>query len=329
MILNKKAIKYSIHAQPNHPLAKLWGINDIDVPEWLDAEKYLIMIDGILRQILAEDNFIASFGGTYIDKFKNCLVVNTVDYSKIEELLALPKISPYNESLHFENVTTSIKQLKDYFQEITLIADKFINAVEPFNPKIIYATTQSVSQNMIRPRRRDVNSRDLDVKYLVMICTLQPQGIAMILRAAVKTIFFYSPWNSNSLVLPIGPIRFESRAVIRVDNENLDPQFVIRNDDANQYKELIIINDGTISSHYAHVCKSGVITHLTCGYALGDAGGPVFSFASEENLHSVDVYGIVVTVGLGICAVQSLDTILLNFRAELKFLKIFCLCEGS
>ncbi|CAG8720509.1 40793_t:CDS:2 [Gigaspora margarita] len=108
---------------------------------------------------------------------------------------------------------------------------------------------------------------------------------------------------------------FYDFAVIIVENENLDPQFIIRNDDADQYRELIIIYDGLISSHYAHICKSGFITHLTCGYVLGldgvyygieennnkvveliitdlygllgDAGGSVFSFASSESLHSV------------------------------------------
>ncbi|RIB24568.1 hypothetical protein C2G38_2168216 [Gigaspora rosea] len=160
---------YSIYAQQNHPLAKLWGINDTEVLEWLDAEKYLIMIDGILNLILKQDNFISGFGGTYIDIFANWLVVNTVDDSKIGELLALTQINPYKESLHFEIVTNSMNKLNDYFRTIKLIADnykprgaliypdmgfnniviyffdshinntEFINAVEPFNPKIIYA----------------------------------------------------------------------------------------------------------------------------------------------------------------------------------------------
>ncbi|KAF0557221.1 S1 family peptidase [Gigaspora margarita] len=412
---------YSIYAQQNHPLAKLWGISDTEVPEWLDAEKYLIMIDGILRPILEWDkNFSSSFGGTYIDIFKNWLVVNTVDYSKVEELLALPQISPYNKSLYFENVTDSIEQLKYSLQEITLIADsydvrgaliytnmelnniviyffdtlinhtEFINAVEPFNPEIIYASTQSFSQNMIRPRRRDVNSRDLVVKVSggdgvyneagggVMCsigCWLKHQRTSDNLyittaghcydEGSDENYFYYSPWNSNSHVLPIGSIQFESRAdgfydfaVIIVENENLDPQFIIRNDDADQYRELIIINDGLISSHYAHICKSGVITHLTCGYVLGfdgvfygieennnkvveliitdlyglsgDAGGSVFSFASSENLHSVGVHGIVVTVGPGISAVQSLDTILYFVHDKLGiFRDVMVYVEGS
>ncbi|KAF0514966.1 hypothetical protein F8M41_017480 [Gigaspora margarita] len=151
---------YSIYTLQNHPLAKLWRINDTEVPEWLNAEKHLIMIYGNLRPILAQINFISSFGGPYINIFENC---------------------PYKESLHFENVTNSMVQLKFYFQEITLLANnfdvrgalvyidiglnniviyffesdidntKFINAVEPFNPEIIYANTQSVLQNIIRP----------------------------------------------------------------------------------------------------------------------------------------------------------------------------------
>ncbi|RIB05641.1 hypothetical protein C2G38_2219087 [Gigaspora rosea] len=93
---------YSIYAQQNHPLAKLWGINDAEVPEWLGTESHLKLIDGILRPILEfDDNFSSS------------------------ELLALPQISPFNESLHFENVTYSMKELKDYFQGITLMADSY------------------------------------------------------------------------------------------------------------------------------------------------------------------------------------------------------------
>ncbi|CAG8772440.1 24372_t:CDS:2, partial [Gigaspora margarita] len=51
-----------------------------------------------------------------------------------------------------------------YFFDTLINHTEFINAVEPFNPEIIYASTQSFLQNMIRPRRRDVNSRDLVVK---------------------------------------------------------------------------------------------------------------------------------------------------------------------
>ncbi|RIB12663.1 hypothetical protein C2G38_2041635 [Gigaspora rosea] len=383
---------YSIYAQQNHPLAKLWGINDTEVPEWLDAEKYFIMIDEILRPILAEDNFISSFGGTYIDIFKNWLVVNTVDYSKVEELLALPQVSPYSESLHFKNVTNSMEQLKYYFGEITLIANtyevrgaliyinmefnniviyffvthidhtEFINAVEPFNPKIIYVSTRSVSQTIIRPRRRDVNSRDLEVKVFGGDGVYnKAAGHCYDIESYGENYFYYSPWNSNSnALLPIGGVEYESKAdgfydfvVIRVENVDLNPQFIIRNDD-DQYRELIIINNGLISSHYAHICKSGVITHLTCGYVLGfdgafygieenddvfeliitdlygflgDAGGSVFSFAS---LNTVNVHGIVVTVGPGICAVQSLFTIFNVLHDKLRlFYDIMVYVEGS
>ncbi|RIB05419.1 hypothetical protein C2G38_2148556 [Gigaspora rosea] len=395
---------YSIYAQQNHPLAKLWGINDTEVREWLDAESHLILVDGILRPILDNNTFSSSFGGTYIDIFQNWLVVNTVNYSKVEELLALPDISPFKQSLHFENVTYSMKELKDFFQEITLMADsydvrgaliyinvelnnvviyffysgidntEFIDNVVPLGPEIIYADPQFASQNIIRPRQRDVNSRNIVVNVFggdgvynvadgVGLCSvgfwLKHQHLQN--RFYITTAlhcyqyvdpnyFYYTPWNSNLHELAIGPDIYEGRdygpydlVIISVENEDLNPQFVIRNDDADQYRELIIINDTIISSNYAHICKSGVITHLTCGYVLGfdgmfygieendrtleliitdlygllgDAGGSVFSFASPNNLLAVNGHGAVVTVGPGICAVQSLDTILFVFRSH-------------
>ncbi|CAG8835489.1 16014_t:CDS:2, partial [Gigaspora margarita] len=112
-----------------------------------------------------------------------------------------------------------------------------------------------------------------------------------------QNYFYYLPWNSKSSTLPIGPTFYESIPY--------DPQFVIRNDDADQYKKLIIINGELIFSHHAHICKSGILMFLICSYVLdlegvfcrivndytaqllvtdmysflGDASGPVSSFA--------------------------------------------------
>ncbi|KAF0559604.1 hypothetical protein F8M41_005296 [Gigaspora margarita] len=91
---------YLVYASQNHPLAKLWDIYDEHVPEWLEFERYLIDLDDILRPILEEESFISSFGGTYINIFNETITVNTVDFSKVDELLALPEINPYNNSLH-------------------------------------------------------------------------------------------------------------------------------------------------------------------------------------------------------------------------------------
>ncbi|RIB06949.1 hypothetical protein C2G38_2215768 [Gigaspora rosea] len=82
----------------NHPLAILWGIEDEYAPEWLEYERHLITIDDILRPILEEESFISNFGGTYINIFNGTITVNTVNFSKVDELLALPQINPYNNS---------------------------------------------------------------------------------------------------------------------------------------------------------------------------------------------------------------------------------------
>ncbi|KAF0534074.1 hypothetical protein F8M41_010248 [Gigaspora margarita] len=255
----------------------------------------------------------------------------------------------------------------------------FIDNVELFNPEIIYADPQFASQNIVRPRIRDVNSRHLVVNVFSgdgvynlagggSLCSvgfwLKHQYLQnhFYITTAFHcyenevhgaNYFYHTPWNSNLHELPIGPAQYEGReygaydfVVILVENEDLNPQFVIRNDDAVKYRELIIINDELISSHYAHICKSGVMTHLTCGYVLGfdgvfygieqndltvelivtdlygllgDTGWSVFSFASPEDLSLVNGHGTVVTVGPGICAVQSLNTILFVFRSRNAF----------
>ncbi|CAG8746788.1 34988_t:CDS:1, partial [Racocetra persica] len=170
---------YSVYAQQNHPLAQLWNISDADVPEWLESERHLIGIDDILRPILEDDYFISSFGGTYIDIFVELIYVNTVDFSKVDELLALPQIKPHKNFIYFREANNSMSQLKHNFGKISFLArindaqklyiltdmeynnivlyffdrhidnSEFLNAVERFNPIILYFDEP---QTIIRPR---------------------------------------------------------------------------------------------------------------------------------------------------------------------------------
>ncbi|CAG8697830.1 11321_t:CDS:2, partial [Racocetra persica] len=145
----------------NHPLARLWNISDADVPEWLESERNLVAIDDILRPILEDDSFISSFGGTYIDIFSELIIVNTVDFSKVNELLALPQIKPYKKLLYFREANNSMSQLKHNFREISYLA-RFLNAVERFHPAIFYVNEEplSVPQTIIRPRSGVVGNYD-------------------------------------------------------------------------------------------------------------------------------------------------------------------------
>ncbi|KAF0430804.1 S1 family peptidase [Gigaspora margarita] len=189
---------YSIYAGQYHPLAKLWHVDDIEIPMFLKIERNLIWIDEILRPILEQDDFISNFGGTYINIFKNYIVVNTVNNSKVNYLLSLPQIIPYKDFLYFIKANNSLSQMQHDFSGIKGLVQKirpnqlfiytdmeinnnviylldrnfnnseFIDATKPFNPTIIYRKYQknlSVSQNLAQSRR-DVDSRNLEVEVL-------------------------------------------------------------------------------------------------------------------------------------------------------------------
>lgn len=116
----------------------------------------------------------------------------------------------------------------------------------------------------------------------------------------------------------------------------------VRNTDSELYNELWIIDDTPVSSHGAHICKSGFSTHVTCGYVLsfngffinefsfgreliigtiesksGDSGGTVFSY---QDLRSVSLIGIHSASGYVSVSVP-LRTILDKFEIEPYLLK--------
>ncbi|CAG8822260.1 35703_t:CDS:1, partial [Gigaspora margarita] len=172
---------YPIYAEQHHPLAKLWEVDDAEVPELLERERTLIAIDKNLSSILEQDDFISSFGGTSIDIFENHIVVNTVNFSKVEDLLALHQIKPHENVLHFKQTNNSMSRLKYNFDQIVRqvnlirpslvivytdmldnnnviyvpnITDytEFINATKPFDPIIIDISNSSASQNLAQSR---------------------------------------------------------------------------------------------------------------------------------------------------------------------------------
>ncbi|CAG8566955.1 31412_t:CDS:2 [Gigaspora margarita] len=140
------------------------------------------MYPNVLRPILEEESIISSFGGTYINIFNGTIIVNTVVFSKVEELLALPQITPYNHSLDFKEVNNSLNKLKNNFGEISWLSKikhaknlyiltdmeynnivlyffnrndnntEFLDAAKPFNPAIFYFDGEETPQTIIRPR---------------------------------------------------------------------------------------------------------------------------------------------------------------------------------
>ncbi|CAG8488233.1 26255_t:CDS:1, partial [Gigaspora margarita] len=136
---------YSIYAEQNHPLAELWEVEDNEVPKLLERERNLIAIDKILRPILEQDNFISSFGGSTIDLEEDIITVHTVDFSKVDDLLALPQINPYMDFLSFDKAenSMSLNQLEYNFDQITFEASSI-------RPKMTFIYTElGINNNVL------------------------------------------------------------------------------------------------------------------------------------------------------------------------------------
>ncbi|KAF0547910.1 hypothetical protein F8M41_000261 [Gigaspora margarita] len=92
--------------------------------------------------------------------------------------------------------------------------------------------------------------------------------------------FYYLPWDQQRTNVFIGPmvkysinpydyglISFRGRS-----RRPIKARPIVRNTDSNICKELPIHDTTQVSSHGAHLCKSGYQTHATCGYVKGFNG---------------------------------------------------------
>ncbi|KAF0537277.1 hypothetical protein F8M41_008444 [Gigaspora margarita] len=126
------------------------------------------------------------------------------------------------------------------------------------------------------------------------------------------------PWNSTPTykigelqVYYLEPIDF---GIIYISNNDIQPVPCVRNTDSEQYKELFIKDVILVSSNGAHLCLSGIRSHVKCGFVvalngftsdgenfrdnifvanlrtiIGDSGGSIFSY---KNLTHISLNGI-------------------------------------
>ncbi|RIB13664.1 hypothetical protein C2G38_1716375 [Gigaspora rosea] len=359
----------TVHCQvePKEPLAKLWNIENDEIPQYLSIEKNLSMVDGILKPLLDDDNF----GGTYIDVIQNMIFVNTLNFTKVEQIKNLTEIRQYINLLNFIRASNSTAKLSSRFQDIYNLANSlmpkecmgyinsktnniiiatcnesrnessniaFINAINDrmYYPIFIYYNCRKRPDN-VTP---SLNSRQIVTRVLagdgiifenaVDKCSIGfwariPPNENFIATAGhcyeQDAYYFLFPWNSrNELGVFIGTMQyyFEETidfGLISIDNDSdIQPVPSIRNTDSEQYKELFIDDVILVSSNGAHLCFSGVFSHVKCGYVaalngfatdgdyfrenlfiielaskFGDSGGPVFSY---KNLSHVSLNGI-------------------------------------
>ncbi|CAG8503461.1 10943_t:CDS:2 [Cetraspora pellucida] len=103
---------------PGHlrePLAELWNTTNDQIPVLLAIEANLTMVDEILKPLLEEHS--TSFGGTYINVITNRIIINTVDYTKVDIIIS--RMESYKHLFIFKNVTNSLVTLRNSFDQIS------------------------------------------------------------------------------------------------------------------------------------------------------------------------------------------------------------------
>ncbi|KAF0500253.1 hypothetical protein F8M41_020311 [Gigaspora margarita] len=107
--------------------------------------------------------------------------------------------------------------------------------------------------------------------------------------------FDYFPWELQRPYYFLGEmvesdynISTYDFALINITGRDVGQTTIIRNTDSEKYKELIIEGSNIITSYGAHFCKSGLSSHVTCGYVKGL--GAVTAYLKEGEIRENLIY---------------------------------------
>ncbi|RIB12649.1 hypothetical protein C2G38_2200053 [Gigaspora rosea] len=363
-----------VHAGQNEPLAKLWDIDDEEIPKYLEIERTLINADKIINQELVNLGVAGTiFAGSYIDVKTNKTNINTIDQSKARNIINnSPLLKQYEAFISIVIVKKSYDELKNLLNGINELAKKrepfgivvtlhvinneviitscnynkrFLRDAEKMGAIIVSST--SCGQENHEDKEKDHESKIFDEfdinfpvfggdglyikhtdpdkpeKYSIGFWAICENNVNCVVTAGhcfygyppnttIKADCYHSGWNNEPSDKIIGKSAIYittpyDLAIIDASdiNVNLKLRAAIRNT-GSAYSELII-NDGiTVSTIGAHLCKSGYITHVSCGYlktlegfvinifgdwhenmyftstpaTSGDSGSPLFSFSA-------------------------------------------------
>ncbi|RIB03805.1 hypothetical protein C2G38_2254784 [Gigaspora rosea] len=244
---------------------------------------------------------------------------------------------------------------------------KFIKSAEKYNPNFIQQRNSDSEDEKPKAFQAQIASRDIIPKIfngdgittLEYDCSIgfpaRNNDLIYIVTAAhcykENKLYYHIPWNSNIVYTQLGQmVKSEHMyeydfGLIKID-ENATKLISarIRNTDS-EYAELNVEGGRIITSHGAHVCKSGLTTHVTCGYAVGlnaivtyinskivenlvlygkdnsiiskggDSGGSVFSYL--QTLSNVSLIGIHIGRSIDLSTYLPLDLILSKGEIEL------------
>ncbi|KAF0558235.1 S1 family peptidase [Gigaspora margarita] len=144
---------FIIYAQ--EPLASLWGINDTEIPRYLNIEKNLTLLDKIVKPFLND----SSFGGTWIDVKLNKVFINTVNLSQVPIIKSLPELKTYLDFLEFQPANNSLEYLKYSFNQIISIL------VSEYKPHNIFISIKPKDNNVVIALGLDEND-EINQKFI-------------------------------------------------------------------------------------------------------------------------------------------------------------------
>ncbi|KAF0554311.1 S1 family peptidase [Gigaspora margarita] len=164
----------------------------------------------------------------------------------------------------------------------------------------------------------------------------------------ISEYFYHLAWDQQFATVFIGPmVKYSINpydygliSLRGTSRRQIKARPLVRNTDSNICKELPIHDTTQVSSHGAHLCKSGHQSHATCGYVkgfngifknnmtlepdliitntlslAGDSGGTAYFY---EDLCSVSLSGIISAASdVGLLAITPLEIILREADIEL------------
>ncbi|RIB30787.1 hypothetical protein C2G38_2308393 [Gigaspora rosea] len=276
-----------VHSQEGskEPLAKLWNIDNEDIPKYLDfiaAANSTAKLNYKFEEItkLAKSFKLNTTSVGYIDARINDIVINTCNQTRFEE----------------NNVN-------------------FMNAIKIHNPMIFYYDCKdSTDDNFSTPNNMEFGKRNNIVKKILAgdglykigtrngTCTAgfvatTKENIICIATAGHCYLndaeYYLRPWNSEPTTYLIGKMNFAyldkiDFGLIPIVGD-VKPEPSIRNTDSEKYRELLIDDDIAVSHYGVHLCVSGYYSHVKCGYVISLNGFASFQKHFQENLFIVNL----------------------------------------
>ncbi|RIB22834.1 hypothetical protein C2G38_2033273 [Gigaspora rosea] len=333
---------------------------------WIDVKANKVFINTLST---ANVSYITSLPGVhpYVDLLNFTIIDNSTDKlsDSFEQIIKLAKkyiaVDVYlYVDISLNNIVIYLEQSKSDPKN-----SEFINATDQYYPILIYqppdppTTKQQSTMKLYNNDKRQIDKVLLcgegiyrgsrtEIDYSCSIGFFAKLANNSDVTYAVTTghcytdrgsnIFYYFPWGDRPDgtllgVMDIHRVEDYDYGLIGLKRRGIRPLPMIRNTDANEYKQLQIRDTKPVSNHGAHLCKSGHTTHATCEYIkafdgifidsesfateliindmegdIGDSGGAAYYY--YENLYSVNLSGIHTGGNKGIGSILPLQIIL-------------------